>query len=164
MAPTGEEREDKSDSGPHVVSASGSNTTDLLCCDQVRRGLNLRTLDWLLEPRDIAGQHKERRWTYPTISPQWSVFKASLAPCPGMLLIRTIRQAHHYQQMLDAIGASLVEWGHPSLTEEEQARLIAASESAELAHRSHAQVLQSVKIAIDILHPRMPKPKSAMSE
>jgi len=27
------------------------------------------------------------------------------------------RQAHHYQQMLDAIGASLMEWGHPSLTE-----------------------------------------------
>jgi hypothetical protein len=74
------------------------------------------------------------------------------------------RQAHHYQQMLDAIGASLVEWGHPSLKEEEQARLIAASESAELTHRSHAQVLQFVKIAIDILHPRMPKPKSAMSE
>jgi hypothetical protein len=74
------------------------------------------------------------------------------------------RQAHHYQQMLDAIGASLVEWGHPSLTEEEQARLIAASESAELAHHSHAQMLQFVKVAIDILHPRMPKPKSAVSE
>jgi hypothetical protein len=63
------------------------------------------------------------------------------------------RQAHHYQQMLDAIGASLVEWGHPSLTDEEQARLFAASESAELAHHSHAQVLQFVKVAIDILHP-----------
>jgi nitrate/nitrite-specific signal transduction histidine kinase len=74
------------------------------------------------------------------------------------------RQAHHYQQMLDAIGASLMEWGHPSLTEEEQARLFAASESAELAHHSHAQVLQFVKVAIDILHPRMPKSKSAMSE
>jgi hypothetical protein len=46
------------------------------------------------------------------------------------------RQAHHYQQMLDVIGASLVEWGHPSLTEEEQARLFAASESADLAHAS----------------------------
>jgi hypothetical protein len=66
-ASMGEEREDKSDSGPHVVSASGSNTTDLPCCDQVRRGLKLRTLDWLLEPRHIAGQQKERRWTYPTI-------------------------------------------------------------------------------------------------
>jgi hypothetical protein len=66
--------------------------------------------------------------------------------------------------MVDAIGASLVEWGHPSLTEEEQARLIAASESAELAHHSHAQMLQFVKVAIDILHPRMPKPKSAVSE
>jgi hypothetical protein len=74
------------------------------------------------------------------------------------------RQAHHYQQMLDVIGASLVEWGHPSLTEEEQARLIAASESAELAHRSHAQSLHFVKVAIDILHPRMPKPKSTMNE
>jgi hypothetical protein len=71
------------------------------------------------------------------------------------------RQAHHYQQMLDAIGASLVEWGHPSLTEEEHVRLLEASESAELAHHSHAQVLQFVKVAIDILHPRMPKPKSA---
>jgi hypothetical protein len=66
--------------------------------------------------------------------------------------------------MLDVIGASLVEWGHPSLTEEEQARLIAASESAELAHRSHAQSLHFVKVAIDILHPRMPKPKSTMNE
>jgi nitrate/nitrite-specific signal transduction histidine kinase len=74
------------------------------------------------------------------------------------------RQAHHYQQMLDVIGASLVEWGHPSLTEEEQARLIAASESAELAHRSHAQSLHFVKVAIDILHPRMPKPKNTMNE
>ena len=74
------------------------------------------------------------------------------------------RQAHHYQQMLDAIGANLVEWGNPSLTEEEQARLIAASESAELAHHSHAQMLQFVKVAIDILHPRMQKPKSAVSE
>jgi nitrate/nitrite-specific signal transduction histidine kinase len=74
------------------------------------------------------------------------------------------RQAHHYQQMLDVIGASLVEWGHPSLTEEEQAQLIAASESAELAHRSHAQSLHFVKVAIDILHPRMPKPKSTMNE
>ena len=67
----------------------------------------------------------------------------------------------HY---LDAIGASLVEWGHPSLTEEEQSRLLAASESAGLSHCSHVQSLQFVKVAIDILHPRMPKPKSAMSE
>lgn len=74
------------------------------------------------------------------------------------------RQAHHFQQMLDTIGANLVEWGHPSLTEEEQARLIAASESAELAHRNHAQSLHFVKVAIDILYPRMRKPKSAMSE
>jgi len=73
------------------------------------------------------------------------------------------RQAHHYQQMLDAIGASLVEWGHPSLTEEEQARLLEASESAGLSHCSHVQSLHFVKVAIDILHPRMPKPKSAMS-
>jgi hypothetical protein len=71
------------------------------------------------------------------------------------------RQAHHYQQMLDVIGASLVEWGHPSLTEEEQARLFAASESADLAHASVEQSLRFVKVAIDILHPRMPKPKSA---
>jgi hypothetical protein len=73
------------------------------------------------------------------------------------------RRAHHYQQMLDAIGASLVEWGHPSLTDEEQARLFAASESAELAHHSHVQVLQFVNVAIDILHPRMPKPKGTVS-
>jgi hypothetical protein len=74
------------------------------------------------------------------------------------------RQAHHYQQMLDAIGASLAEWGHPSLTEEEQARLLEASQSAGLSHCSHAQSLHFVKVGIDILHPRMPKPKRAMSE
>ncbi|MGH3849880.1 MAG: hypothetical protein ACRDRT_09295 [Pseudonocardiaceae bacterium] len=74
------------------------------------------------------------------------------------------RQAHHYQQMLDAIGTSLVEWGHPSLTDEEQARLFAASESAELAHGSVEQSLRFVKVAIDILHPRMPKPKNIMDE
>jgi hypothetical protein len=63
------------------------------------------------------------------------------------------RQAHHYQQMPDAIGASLVEWGHPSLTEEgeEQARLFAASESADLAHVGVEQSLRFVKFAIDIL-------------
>jgi hypothetical protein len=70
------------------------------------------------------------------------------------------RHAHHYQQMLDVIGASLVEWGHPSLTEEAQARLFAASESADLAHVSVEQALKFVKVAIDILHPRMPTPKS----
>jgi len=74
------------------------------------------------------------------------------------------RQAHHYQQMLDAIGGSLVEWGHPSLTEDEQAQLLEASESAGLSHCSHAESLHFVKVAIDILHPRMPKPKSAISK
>src|ERR1700710_1942981 len=36
-----------------------------------------------------CGQHKERKWTYPTTWTQLSVCKASLVPCPGMLLTRT---------------------------------------------------------------------------
>jgi hypothetical protein len=74
------------------------------------------------------------------------------------------RQAHHYQQMLDVIDARLVEWGHPSLTEEEQARVFAASESAELTRASAEQSLLFVKVAIDVLHPRMPKAKNVMCD
>ncbi|OXC74868.1 hypothetical protein BSU04_29860 [Caballeronia sordidicola] len=57
-----------------------------------------------------------------------------------------------------------MEWGHPSLTEEEQARLFAASESADRAHVSVESSLRFVKVAIDILQPRMPKPKSVMGK
>jgi propanediol dehydratase large subunit len=74
------------------------------------------------------------------------------------------RQARHYQQMLDVIGARFDEWGYPSLTEEEQALVSAASESAELARDSHVQSLELIKVAIDILHPRMPKRKSVMGD